>query len=96
MKAALDQSSVTHAPHDAGPQRVSINLTPTELKVLRGVHRGRLNKQIAWELGIAEKTVKTHMTALIRKFNVQNRTQVAIAAHAMAGDMAYFLAPSDL
>ena len=57
-----------------------IHLTPTQLKVMRGVHAGQLNKQIAYELGIAEATVKAHMTALMRKLNVRNRTQVAIAA----------------
>jgi DNA-binding NarL/FixJ family response regulator len=59
-------------------------LTPTQLKVLRGVHSGQLNKQIAWDLGIAEATVKAHMTALMRKLNVRNRTQVAMAAQNLA------------
>ncbi|PXA96606.1 DNA-binding response regulator [Nostoc sp. 3335mG] len=61
-----------------------VRLTPTQMKVMRGVHSGQLNKQIAYELGIAEATVKAHMTALMRKLNVRNRTQVAIAAEAMA------------
>ena len=55
-------------------------LTPTQLRVLRGVHLGLANKQIAFDLGIAEATVKAHMTALMRKLNVRNRTQVAILA----------------
>jgi DNA-binding NarL/FixJ family response regulator len=59
-------------------------LTPTQIKVLRGVHSGYLNKQIAFELGIAEATVKAHMTALMRKLNVRNRTQVAIVAQSYA------------
>jgi DNA-binding NarL/FixJ family response regulator len=59
-------------------------LTPAQMKVLRGVHSGLLNKQIAFDLGIAEATVKAHMTALMRKLNVRNRTQVAIAAQALA------------
>ncbi|MDP1027323.1 LuxR C-terminal-related transcriptional regulator [Sphingomonas sp. KR1UV-12] len=58
-------------------------LTPTQLKVMEGVHSGLLNKQIAYDLGIAEKTVKAHMTALMRKLNVSNRTQVAVAAQSM-------------
>ncbi|WP_088333642.1 response regulator transcription factor [Sphingomonas mucosissima] len=58
-------------------------LTPTQLKVLEGVYSGLLNKQIAYDLGIAEATVKAHMTALMRKLNVRNRTQVALAAQAM-------------
>ena len=60
-------------------------LTPTQMRVLRGVRSGLLNKQIAYDLGIAEATVKAHMTALMRKLNVRNRTQVAIAAQALAG-----------
>jgi DNA-binding NarL/FixJ family response regulator len=58
-------------------------LTPTQMKVLEGVHSGLLNKQIAFDLGIAEATVKAHMTALMRKLKVSNRTQVAIAARAV-------------
>ena len=61
-----------------------VRLTPTQIKVMRGVHSGQLNKQIAYELGIAEATVKAHMTALMRKLNVRNRTQVAIAAQSLA------------
>lgn len=63
-----------------GPSNVVPHLTPTQMKVLRCVHSGLLNKQIAYELGMAEATVKVHMTALMRKLNVRNRTQVAIAA----------------
>ncbi len=59
-------------------------LTPTQLKVLEGVHLGLLNKQIAFQLGIAEATVKAHMTALMRKLKVRNRTQVAVVAQSMA------------
>lgn len=58
-------------------------LTPTQIKVMHGVRSGLLNKQIAYDLGIAEATVKAHMTALMRKLNVHNRTQVAVAAQAM-------------
>ena len=58
----------------------SPRLTPTQMQVLRCVHSGLLNKQIAHELGIAEATVKVHMTAVMRKLNVRNRTQAAIAA----------------
>jgi DNA-binding NarL/FixJ family response regulator len=62
-------------------------LTPTQLRVLEGVNSGLLNKQIAFDLGIAEATVKAHMTALMRKLNVHNRTQAALAIQALrAGD----------
>ena len=59
-------------------------LTPTQMKVLEGVNSGLLNKQIAFDLGIAEATVKVHMTALMRKLNVRNRTQAAIVAQTLA------------
>lgn len=62
------------------PSRPLPHLTPTQMEVLRCVHCGLLNKQIAHELGIAEATVKVHMTAVMRKLNVRNRTQAAIAA----------------
>ena len=66
--------------HDADQTTSEVRLTPTQIKVMRGVHSGQLNKQIAYELGIAEATVKAHMTALMRKLNVRNRTQVAVVA----------------
>ncbi len=58
-------------------------LTPTQMRVLEGVNSGLLNKQIAFDLGIAEATVKAHMTALMRKLKVHNRTQAAIAAQSL-------------
>lgn len=59
------------------------DLTPMQLKVLMGVLDGKLNKQIAYELGISEATVKAHMTAILRKLDVGNRTQAALAAQAL-------------
>lgn len=67
----------------ACPDVAFAGLTPTQMKVLHGVHHGLLNKQIAFHLGIAEATVKAHMTAVMRKLNVRNRTQVAIAAQGL-------------
>jgi DNA-binding NarL/FixJ family response regulator len=63
------------------------SLTPTQLKVLLGVLKGKLNKQIAYELDISEATVKGHMTALMRKMNVMNRTQAVLAAQALQLDL---------
>jgi DNA-binding NarL/FixJ family response regulator len=63
-------------------------LTPTELRVLLGVLEGKLNKQIAHALGVTEATVKGHMTAIMKKLGVHNRTQAAIAARALALDPA--------
>jgi DNA-binding NarL/FixJ family response regulator len=80
------------APHEirTAAEPVPPRLTPTQLKVLEGVNSGLLNKQIAYNLGIAEATVKAHMTALMRKLKVRNRTQAAIAARALvAADLAH-------
>ncbi|MEM8988132.1 MAG: response regulator transcription factor [Pseudomonadota bacterium] len=59
------------------------DLTPAQLKVLLLVHKGLLNKQIAYELDISEATVKAHMTAIMRKLDVQTRTQAAMIAGAL-------------
>jgi len=85
MKGSFQEASQTATlPRVVPPPAMPVRLTPTQIKVLRGVHSGQLNKQIAYELGIAEATVKAHMTALMRKLNVRNRTQVAIAAQTLA------------
>ncbi|MEE4302638.1 MAG: response regulator transcription factor [Wenzhouxiangella sp.] len=50
-------------------------LTPQQYRILMMLGEGLLNKQIAWELDITEATVKAHMTAIMRKLDVSNRTQ---------------------
>jgi DNA-binding NarL/FixJ family response regulator len=59
------------------------SLTPTQLKVLLGVMQGLLNKQIAYDLGVSEATIKAHMTAILKKLDVNNRTQAVLAAKAL-------------
>ena len=65
------------------------SLTPTQLKVLVGVMQGRLNKQIAYDLGVGEATVKAHMTAILKKLDVQNRTQAVLAAKALGLELVH-------
>lgn len=65
------------------------SLTPAQLRVIRGLSEGLLNKQIAYEMGISEATVKAHMTAILRKLGANNRTQALLAfkqATAISGD----------
>jgi len=55
-------------------------LTPQQFKVLMMVSQGLLNKQIAYDMGISEATVKAHLTAIMNKLGVTNRTQAVLAA----------------
>ena len=55
-------------------------LTPRELEVLRLIARGHANKRIALELGVAEKTVKTHVGHVLAKLDLTDRTQAALYA----------------
>jgi DNA-binding NarL/FixJ family response regulator len=55
-------------------------LTPQQLRILSLVCEGKLNKQIAFDLAIAETTVKAHITAILRKLGVQSRTQAVLVA----------------
>lgn len=53
-------------------------LTPKQLRVLRCLKEGKMNKQIADELFVTEATVKAHISAIFKKFNVSSRTQVVL------------------
>ena len=68
--------------HDAA-QRVA-ELTPQQFRVLQMLGEGLLNKQIAFELGVSEATVKAHMTAILRKLGASNRTQAVLVAGKLA------------
>ncbi len=55
-------------------------LSPREMEILELVTRGASNKEIAHRLTISEQTVKNHMTAVLRKLRVDDRTQAAVYA----------------
>ena len=55
------------------------DLTPQQYKVLQMFAEGLLNKQIAYDFGVSEATIKAHATAIFRKLGVRNRTQAVIA-----------------
>ncbi len=57
-----------------------IPLSPREMEILEYVTRGKSNKEIALALGISHQTVKNHMTAILRKLQVDDRTQAAVYA----------------
>lgn len=56
-------------------------LTPRELEVLKLIGQGKSNQEIADELIIGIKTVKTHVSNILSKLSVEDRTQAAIYVH---------------
>ena len=84
-RTLLDDRTVTR--RRAGHEDPTENLTPSELKVLDLIGDGLSNREIAERLGVAEKTVKNHITSLLAKMGLQRRTQVAawVAARKHAG-----------
>ena len=75
----------------AGPQPADpmvsrfASLTPQQVRVLMMLSEGLLNKQIAYELGVSEATIKAHVSAILQKLGVESRTQAVIAAAKIAG-----------
>jgi DNA-binding NarL/FixJ family response regulator len=55
-------------------------LSPREMEIIQYITRGLSNKMIAHRLGISHQTVKNHMTSILRKLDVEDRTQAAIYA----------------
>ena len=63
-----------------------VTLTPQQVRVLMMLSEGLLNKQIAYELGVSEATIKAHVSAILQKLGVESRTQAVIAAGKIAGN----------
>lgn len=76
----FDAPSGTPELAEAGARLAS--LTQQQARILTLICEGKLNKQIAFDLSIAETTVKAHMTAIMRKLGVQSRTQAVLVAQA--------------
>jgi NarL family two-component system response regulator LiaR len=73
----MEQVSQTqHSPQETP----KIEVTEREREVIRLVAMGRNNREIAQELFISEKTVKTHVSNILGKLNLEHRTQLAIYA----------------
>ena len=62
-------------------------LTPQQARVLGMLAEGLLNKQIAYELGVSEATIKAHVSAVLQKLNVDSRTQAVIRLSRIGADM---------
>ena len=70
-------------------------LTPQQFRVLQMLGVGRLTKQIAYDLGVSEATIKAHVTAILRKLGVTNRTQAVLMAGRLAVDPDGVVAPPE-
>jgi DNA-binding NarL/FixJ family response regulator len=67
-------------PYMVDPNDHFVPLSPREMEILRHVTHGKTNKQIAQILGISHQTVKNHVSSILTKLDVQDRTQAAIYA----------------
>lgn len=63
-----------------GATRVFAPLSPREVQILDSIAQGRTNKEVAYALAISEQTVKNHMSSILRKLAVNDRTQAVVYA----------------
>ena len=75
----IDLNSITQSESEEKQLAAKVEkLTPAQFRVLQLLSDGLLNKQIAWELQIQERTVKHHVSAILEKLEVNNRTQAGL------------------
>jgi DNA-binding NarL/FixJ family response regulator len=67
-------------PYMVDPNEHFVPLSPREMEILEFVTQGKSNKEIAQSLGISHQTVKNHMTSILKKLDVRDRTQAAVYA----------------
>lgn len=77
LEAQIDEST---GPFMIDSEGHYIPLSPREMEILEHVTQGLINKEIANKLGISQQTVKNHMTSILKKLNVKDRTQAAVTA----------------
>ncbi len=65
---------------DGEPNQMFAPLSPREMEILQHIAKGQSNKEVAYALGISRQTVKNHMTSILRKLAVNDRTQAALYA----------------
>lgn len=79
-RAVLHPEAASRLMHRTAEPAVGADLTPRERDVLRLLAEGFANKEIGRRLMVSEKTVKTHVSSILGKLGVQDRTQAALAA----------------
>ena len=66
----LDGAPTIHVPHN-------VELTPTELKVVQLVAKGMANREIASQLNVSQRTIESHVSNMLNKTSLNNRTELA-------------------
>ena len=66
----LDGAPTIHVPHN-------VELTPTELKVVQLVAKGMANREIAKQLNVSQRTIESHVSNMLNKTSLNNRTELA-------------------
>ncbi|MGB3496110.1 MAG: response regulator transcription factor [Elainellaceae cyanobacterium] len=86
VEAALNQASrlMVHQPNKGGAESAhkiqvpfDVELTPTELRVVEFVARGMANREIAEELNVSQRTIESHVSNMLGKTGLHNRTELA-------------------
>ncbi|MEB3357393.1 MAG: response regulator transcription factor [Synechococcales bacterium] len=86
VESSLKQASrlMVHQPAKTGPEQAhkiqvpfDVELTPTELKVVQFVARGMANREIAEELKVSQRTIESHVSNMLGKTGLHNRTELA-------------------
>jgi DNA-binding NarL/FixJ family response regulator len=84
LPPGIDADHATLEPEEQTVAHRLAQLTPQQFRVFSMLSEGLLNKQIAFELGVSEATVKAHVTAIMKKLGVTNRTQAVLEANHLA------------
>lgn len=86
VESSLKQASrlMVHQPNKTGAEAAhkiqvpfDVELTPTELKVVQFVARGMANREIAEELNVSQRTIESHVSNMLGKTGLHNRTELA-------------------
>lgn len=80
MESLQFLSSISAAPL-SDPNHILASLSPSQIRILKGLHQGLRNKQIAYEMGVTENTVRTYLSGVYRRLGVHSRTQALILLH---------------
>lgn len=81
LRAWLDAGvEAATGPYMVDPGEYFVPLSPREMEILQFVTHGKSNKEIAQSLAISHQTVKNHMTSILKKLDVRDRTQAAVYA----------------